>query len=47
LPRRFVIEEDKKIVLDLDYEPHTQHARIIDIYPRDYYEKINRRNPNR
>jgi hypothetical protein len=47
LPRRFVIEEDKKIVLDLDYEPHTQHARIINIYPRDYYEKTNRRSQNR
>ena len=23
LPRRYIIEEDKKIALDLDYEPHT------------------------
>lgn len=43
LPRRFIIEEDRRIALDLDYEPHTQHTKIISNYPRDYYEKDTRR----
>lgn len=42
LPRHFILEENKKVVLDLDYEPHTQHAKIINTYPRDYYERANR-----
>ena len=37
LPRRFVIDEGTRIALDLDYEPHTQHAKIVKRYPRDYY----------
>ena len=28
-----------KVALDLDYEPHTQHAKIINTYPRDCYEE--------
>jgi hypothetical protein len=43
LPRRFVIDEDRKVSLNLDYEPHTQHAKITSSYPRDYYERDNRR----
>lgn len=43
LPRRYIIEEDKKVVLDLDYEPHTQHAKIVSTYPPDYYENENRK----
>jgi hypothetical protein len=43
LPRSFIIDEDKRIALDLDYEPHTQHAKIANSYPRDYYERVNRK----
>ncbi len=43
LPRRFVVDENKKIALDLDYEPHTQHAKIVKSYPRDYYERAKSR----
>jgi hypothetical protein len=42
LPRRYAIEEDKRVALDLDYEPHTQHAKIKEMYPPDYYERDNR-----
>lgn len=38
LPRYYVIEEDKRVLLDLDYEPHTQHAKIKAVYPPDYHE---------
>ena len=37
LPTHYIIEEDKKIVLDLDYEPHTRHGEIKRIYPPDYH----------
>lgn len=43
LPRRFVIDESKRVLLDLDYEPHTQHAKITNTYPRDYYERAKSR----
>jgi len=43
LPRHLIIEEGKRVVLDLDYEPHTQHAKITNIYPRDYYERTNKK----
>lgn len=43
LPRRFIADDNKRIVLDLDYEPHTQHARIVKNYPRDYFERANRK----
>lgn len=39
LPRYYVIEEDRRVVLDLDYEPHTDHAKIKAVYPPDYYER--------
>ncbi len=42
LPRRYAVEEDKRVTLDLDYEPHTQHAKIRAMYPPDYYERDNR-----
>lgn len=47
LPRRFIVETDKKIVLDLDYEPHKHHSRIVSAYPLDYYKKKNRKNHGR
>lgn len=43
LPRRFILEKDKKIVLDLDYEPHNHHSRIVNAYPHDYHKKENRK----
>ena len=39
LPRYYVIDHDKRVVLDLDYEPHIEHAKIRAVYPPDYYEK--------
>lgn len=39
LPTYYVIEEHRKIELELDFEPHTQHARIKNMYPPDHFEK--------
>jgi len=39
LPRYFVLNQDKRVVLDLDYEPHTYHAKIRSTYPPDYFER--------
>jgi len=39
LPRYYVIQENKRVALDLEYEPHTQHAKIREMYPPDYYER--------
>lgn len=39
LPRYIVIEQHRKIDLDLDYEPHTRHAKIKSKYPPNYYAK--------
>jgi hypothetical protein len=38
LPRYYVLQANKKVTLDLDYEPHTQHAKIRAMYPPDYYQ---------
>ena len=38
LPRHYIVQDNKKVTLDLDYEPHTQHAKIRAMYPPDYYE---------
>jgi hypothetical protein len=42
LPRYYVIQEDRRVVLDLDSEPHTQHAKIREMYPPDYFDRYNR-----
>ncbi len=39
LPRYFVVEDDKRVVLELDYEPHTDHAKFKALYPPDYHER--------
>jgi hypothetical protein len=39
LPGYYVLNQDKRVVLDLDYEPHTKHAKIRAVYPRDYFGK--------
>jgi hypothetical protein len=39
LPRYYALDQDKRVVLDLDYEPHTYHAKIRSAYPPDYYER--------
>jgi hypothetical protein len=41
-PRNFVIEERTRVTLDLDYEPHTQHATIRGKYPPGHYAKERR-----
>ena len=33
-----VLDQDKRAVLDVDYEPHTYHAKIRSTYPPDYDE---------
>lgn len=37
LPRHYVIEEHRKVVLDLDYEPHKHHAKIKNMYPPGHH----------
>jgi hypothetical protein len=32
-PRRYRLDERRRVKLDLDYEPHTQHPRIRKNYP--------------
>ena len=39
LPRYYVIRDNERVILDLDYEPHRQHAKIKEMYPSDYYER--------
>jgi len=33
LPRHYVIEERRRVTLDLDFEPHTQHGKIKKDHP--------------
>lgn len=42
LPRHFIIEDSKKVVLELDFEPHKRHAKIKKSYPPNYHGKGNR-----
>jgi hypothetical protein len=35
LPRHYIIEEHKRVVLELDYEPHHHHHKIKNKYRRD------------
>ncbi|MBI4523372.1 MAG: hypothetical protein HY695_06110 [Deltaproteobacteria bacterium] len=37
-PPRYALEPRGRVKLDLDYEPHTRHARIRDRYPPGRYE---------
>ena len=39
LPRHYVIAEHKRVVLDLDYEPHKHHGKIKNKYPPGQYKK--------
>ena len=39
LPRYFRLDRDKRVVLDLDYEPHTYHGKIRAMYPPDYDDR--------
>jgi hypothetical protein len=42
LPRYYAIRDNERVILDLDYEPHRQHAKIREMYPPDYYERYYR-----
>ena len=46
-PRNYVIEDRRRVTLNLDYEPHTQHAKIRGTYPAGRYEKEERREDRR
>lgn len=39
LPNRYVIEEHRRVVVDLDDEPHKHHHKIRTQYPSDYFER--------
>ena len=39
LPSYYVIERQERVVLSLDYEPHTQHAKIKAKYPPGFHGK--------
>ena len=39
LRSRCVIEETKRVVIELDDEPHKHHAKIKGDYPPDYFER--------
>lgn len=47
LPRHYVIHEHRKVVLDLDYEPHHHHHKIKEKYPHDYHEHHKRKADSR
>ena len=42
-PPRFVLREQERVRIDLDREPHTDHARIKKSYPPGRYEKEDRK----
>ena len=42
-PPRFVLRERERVRIDLDHEPHTDHARIKKSYPPRRYEGEERR----
>ena len=46
-PPRFVLRERERVTLDLDYEPHTQHAKIKSNYPPGQYRKLEREDDRR
>lgn len=39
LPSRYVIEQHKMVVVELDDEPHKRHHKVKTQYPPDYFEK--------
>lgn len=39
LPSYYVIEESKRVVFELDDEPHKHHFRIKNDYPPEYFER--------
>jgi hypothetical protein len=39
LPAHYVVERHKKIVIDLDDEPHKHHHKIKMDYPPDYFDR--------
>lgn len=39
LPSRYVIEEHRSVVVDLDDEPHKYHDEIRAQYPPNYFER--------
>jgi hypothetical protein len=46
-PARFVLRDRERVKIDLDREPHTDHARIKKTYPPGRYEKEERREDRR
>ena len=38
-PRHYVIQDHRRVVLDLDYEPHTRHTTIKKDHPPGHYDK--------
>jgi hypothetical protein len=42
-PSRFVLRERERVRIDLDREPHTDHARIKKSYPPGRYDREERR----
>lgn len=42
-PSRFVLREHERVKLDLDYEPHTQHARVKNNYPPGQFRREERK----
>lgn len=43
LPRHYVLKEHRRVVLDLDYEPHKHHGRIKHMYPPGQYKKYKKK----
>lgn len=39
LPTRYVIEEHRMVLVDLDDEPHKRHHKVKAQYPQDYFER--------
>ena len=46
-PRHYAVEEHARVALDLDYEPHTQHANIKNHYPPGQLRKDQREDKGR
>ncbi|HEX9442805.1 MAG TPA: hypothetical protein VGA73_01730 [Candidatus Binatia bacterium] len=42
-PSRFVLRDRERVRIDMDHEPHTDHARIRQSYPPGRYEGQERR----
>lgn len=39
LPAHYVVEQHKRVVIELDDEPHKQHHKIKRDYPPDFFER--------